>query len=144
MTGPSSSPLGRILCAPFTRRTWAELAYSIVSALLDVGALVFIVPMLVNGLLWAASAPGVRKLGAANRFLARELLGEDVPAPPRLRSMLCFKVRTPDAGRLAGSVAAAGGKVRVWETKPGVTVRKLSQARITEVAAEAGITIDEM
>ena len=70
MTGPSSSPLWRILCAPFTRRTWAELAYLIVSALLDVGALIFIVPMLVNGLLWAASAPGVRKLGAASRFLA--------------------------------------------------------------------------
>ena len=36
MTGPSSSPLRRILCAPFTRRAWAELAYSVVSALLDV------------------------------------------------------------------------------------------------------------
>ena len=58
MTGPSSSPLWRILCAPFTRRTWAELAYSIVSALLDVGALLFILPMLVNGLLWGASSPG--------------------------------------------------------------------------------------
>lgn len=80
MTGPSSSPLRRILCAPFTRRTWAELAYSVVSALLDVGALVFIVPFLANGALWAASAPGVRKLGAASRRLARELLGEDVPA----------------------------------------------------------------
>ena len=57
MTGPSSSPLLRILRAPFTRRAWAELAYSIVSALLDVGALVFIVPMLFNGALWAASAP---------------------------------------------------------------------------------------
>ena len=86
MTGPSSSPLRRILRAPFTRRTWAELAYSIVSALLDVGALVFIVPMLLNGALWAASAPGVRKLGVAGRFLARTLLGENVSPPPPLRT----------------------------------------------------------
>jgi signal transduction histidine kinase len=41
-------------------------------------------------------------------------------------------------------VAAAGGKIRVWETKPGVTVRKLPLDRITELAAEAGITIDEV
>ena len=86
MTGPSSSPLWRILCAPFTRRTWAELAYWIASAVLDVGALVFILPTLVNGLLWGLSSPGVRKLGAASRFLARELLGDDVPAPPDRKS----------------------------------------------------------
>ena len=29
----------------------------------------------------------------------------------------------------------------VWETKPGVTVRKLTPERVTELAAEAGITI---
>jgi hypothetical protein len=92
MTGPdraSSSPLRRILRAPFTRRTWNELAYSVVSALLDVGALVFIVPTLATALLWAASAPVVRKLGKASRFLARGLLGEDVPAPPRPRPAAC-------------------------------------------------------
>ncbi len=147
MTGPdqgSSSPRRRILRAPFTRRTWDELAYSAASLLLALGALIFIVPTLVNGLLWALSAPGVRKLGAASRFLARELLGEDVPAPPQLRSIVSYKVRTKDAARLAGSVAAAGGKIRVWETKPGVTVRKLPLDRITELAAEAGITIDEV
>src|SRR5690348_7896529 len=121
MTGPSSSPLWRILYAPFTRRTWAELAYWIVSALLDVGALVFILPTLVNGLLWAASAPGVRKLGAASRFLARELLGDDVPAPPRLRSIEAFMVRTPHSTRLATSASAAGAEVRIWETKAGIT-----------------------
>jgi signal transduction histidine kinase len=145
MTGPdqgSSSPLRRILRAPFTRRTWDELAYSVSSLLLALGALIFIVPTLVNGLLWALSAPGVRNLGAAGRFLARELLGEDVPAPPRLRSIVSYMVRTQDAARLAGSVAAAGGKVRVWETKPGVTIRKFPLDRITELAAEAGITID--
>jgi hypothetical protein len=145
MTGPdqgSSSPLRRILRAPFTRRTWDELAYSVSSLLLALGALIFIVPTLVNGLLWALSAPGVRNLGAAGRFLARELLGEDVPAPPRLRSIVSYMVRTQDAARLAGSVAAAGGKVRVWETKPGVTIRKFPLDRITELAAGSGITID--
>src|ERR1700761_8789042 len=147
MTGPdqgSSSARRRILRAPFTRRTWDELAYSAVSLLLALGALIFIVPTLVNGLLWALSAPGVRKLGAASRFLVRELLGEDVPAPPQLRSIVSYKVRTKDAARLAGSVAAAGGKIRVWETEPGGTVRKLPLDRITELAAEAGITIDEV
>ena len=58
MTGPVSSPLRRILRAPFTRRTWNELAYSASSLLLTVGALMFIVPTLANGLLWALSAPG--------------------------------------------------------------------------------------
>jgi signal transduction histidine kinase len=147
MTGPdqgSSSPLRRILRAPFSRRTWDELAYSVSSLLLALGALIFIVPMLANGLLWALSAPGVRKLGAANRFLARKQLGEDVPTPPRLRPALIFKVRTPAAARLAVIADAAGGKVRVWETKPGITVRKLSPDLIAELAAEARITIDKM
>ena len=82
MTGRPGSWLRRVLRAPFTRRTWAELAYAIVSFPLAVGAFVFTVPTLLNGPLWAASAPGVRKLGAAHRSLARTLLGEDVP-PPR-------------------------------------------------------------
>jgi hypothetical protein len=112
MTGPASSPLRRILRAPFTRRTWAELAYSIASALLDVGALVFIVPMLVNGALWAASAPGVRKLGAADRFLAYALLGENVPPPPPIRPNPRVQVRTPDAERLAALAEAEGAKVQ--------------------------------
>ena len=53
--------------------------------------------MLANGLLWALSAPAIRKLGAAGRFLARELLGEDVPAPPRLRPGTV--IQGADAGR---------------------------------------------
>jgi hypothetical protein len=71
LTRPVSSPLRRILRAPFTRRAWAELAYAIVSVPLAVGAFIFTVAMLPNGILWAASAPGIRKLGAASRFLAR-------------------------------------------------------------------------
>ena len=85
MTGRAGSWLRRVLRAPFTRRTWAELAYAIVSFPLAVGALVFTVPTLINGPLWAASAPGVRKLGAAHRSLTRTLLGEDIPPPPPLQ-----------------------------------------------------------
>ncbi|HEY0716180.1 MAG TPA: sensor domain-containing protein, partial [Streptosporangiaceae bacterium] len=144
MIRSARSPLGRVARAPFSRRTWAELVYALVSALLAVGAVAFIVPMLVNGLLWGASAPGVRRLNAAARFLARALLGDDVPAPPRLGSALIFMVRTPDAARLAVAVGEAGGQARVWETRPGVTVKKLPSPRITEVAAAAGAAIDAM
>ncbi len=144
MIQPASSPLRRIFQAPFSRRTWAELAYAFVSALLAAGAVIFIVPMLVNGLLWGLSASGVRKLSTAARSLDRALLGGDVPAPPQLRSMPIFMVRTPDAARLAVAAGAAGARIRVWDSKPGVTVKKLSRSRIAEVAATAGITIDEL
>ena len=127
MIRPASSPLRRIFQAPFSRRTWAELAYAFVSALLAAGAVIFIVPMLVNGLLWGLSASGVRKLSTAARSLDRALLGDDVPAPPQLRSMPIFMVRTPDAARLAVAAGAAGGRIRVWDSKPGVTVKKLSR-----------------
>ena len=49
MTGQAGSWLRRVLRAPFTRRTWAELAYAIASFPLAVGALVFTVPTLING-----------------------------------------------------------------------------------------------
>ena len=141
MTEPAASPAWG---APFAKRAWAELRYALVTLPLAVAAVVFIVPMLYNGILWAASADGVWKLGAASRFLARKLLGEDVPAPPRPRSVASHKVQTKDGARLATIVKEAGGKVRVWENKPGVTIRRLPPARIAEHAAAAGITIDEM
>ncbi len=65
MNGSARSPLRHVLRAPFSPRAWAELAYAVVSALFAVCALIFIVPTLVNGPMWALSAPGVRKLGAA-------------------------------------------------------------------------------
>jgi hypothetical protein len=51
------------------------------------------------------------------------------------------KVWTPDAARLAEAATAAGAKVRVWEQQSGLTVRGLTDARITDLAAEAGVTI---
>jgi signal transduction histidine kinase len=141
MTEPAGSPAWG---APFAKRAWAELRYALVTLPLSIVAVAFIVPMLYNGALWAASADGVWKLGAASRFLARKLLGVDVPVPPRPRSRLGYKVQTKDGTRLAKAAEEAGGKARVWEGKPGVSVRRLPPARITELAAAAGITIDEM
>jgi signal transduction histidine kinase len=142
MTGQAASPLRRVLRAPFTKLAWAELGYAIVTFPLAIVAVAYTVPMLYSGLLWAVSAPGLRKFGAASRYFARELLGEDVPGPPRLQSVVAFMVRTPDAARLAAVALAAEGKVRVWESKPGVTIRKLPLSRIVELAAEAGVAIE--
>jgi signal transduction histidine kinase len=141
MTEPAASPAWG---APFAKRAWAELRYTLVTLPLSIAAVAFIVPMLYNGLLWAASAEGVWKFGAASRFFARKLLGEDLPVPPRPRSAVSYKVNTKDGARLATVAEEAGGKARVWETKPGVTVRRLPPSRIAELAAEAGVTIDEM
>jgi signal transduction histidine kinase len=144
MAGSAASPLRSVLRAPFTKRAWAELCYALATLPLALAAVAFTVPMLANGLLWGASAAGLRKFGAASRFLARELLGEDVPAPPQLRSVPGFKVKTTEAGRLSVAAAAAKGKAHVWDTRPGVTIWRLPQSRIAEIAAEAGITIHEI
>jgi signal transduction histidine kinase len=137
----AASLLRAVLRAPFTKRAWAEVRYTLATFPLALAAVAYTLPMLENGFFWAVSAPGLRKFGAGSRFLARELLGEDVPAPPRLRSVPGFKVETPDAKRLAEVAVEAKGKARTWETKAGVTVTRLSRSQITELAAEAGITI---
>ena len=146
MTGPVARSLYAVLKAPFTKRTWTELAHTLATFPLAVAAFVFIVLTIPNGPLWGASAPGVRKFGAGSRALARELLGEDVPAPPQLRSALYFMVKTTEGKRLAEVTEAAGGKARVWPRpeKPGVSVRRLPSSRVVELAAEAGIAIDEI
>jgi hypothetical protein len=144
MARPATAPLRRILGAPFSRRTWSELAYTVVSALLAVCALIFIVPTLASGLLWGLSAPGVRKFGARSRQLARGLLGEVVADPPPPRLALYFKVRTPEAGRLAVVALGAGGRVRVRDNQLGLTIRKLSPSRIAELAAGEGLGIGEI
>jgi len=144
MTEPAASSLGRVIAAPFTRRTWSEVGHALVSFPLAVAALAFIVPMLENGIFWAVSAGVVRRGGAGARFLARRLLGEDIPEPPPFRPLYLLKVATADAAAataLAKAVTAAGGKAREWETKPGVTTKRLPQARVAELAAGAGITI---
>jgi signal transduction histidine kinase len=142
MTEPAASPSRHMIEAPFTKRTWSELGHALASFPLTIAALLFIVPMLENGALWAASTAGVRKLGAAARALARAQLGEDIPDPPPLRQAHFVKVASPDAAAVIGfaqAVAAAGGKARPWESSPGVTTRWLPLPRVAELAAEAGI-----
>src|SRR6516225_10159465 len=142
MTGRAGSWLRRFLRALFPRRTWAELAYAIVSFPIAVGALVFTVPTLINGPLWAASAPGVRKLGAAHRSLARALLGEDVSPPPPLRPYPVVHVRTPDADRLVALAEAKGAKV----TQSGNQVRiiGLPVSWVAELTTEERIAIHSL
>jgi signal transduction histidine kinase len=143
MTESAAPPLRQVIWAPFTQRAWSELGYAIVSLPLAVVAVAFIVPTLLNGPLWALSAAIVRQFGATARALARRLIGEDLPEPPPFQPLYRVKVATPDAVRLFEVAGKAGGKARVWETKPGVTVTRLTPERITELAAEAGITITE-
>jgi signal transduction histidine kinase len=148
MTESAASPLRRVIEAPLTRRAWSEVGHAFASFALTIAALAFIVPMLASGILWAASTTIVRKYGAVARSLARELLGEDIPTPPPVKRLLLLKVATPDAEtavRLYEAVNKAGGKARVWETKPQwVSVKWLPPARVTELAAEAGITVTEL
>ena len=137
----AASPLRHVMEAPFSRRAWNEVGYALASLPLALAAIVFIVPTLINGPMWALSTDGVRKFGATARALARELLGEDIPEPPPVQPVYRMKVATPDAIRLFQVADKAGGKARVWETKSGVTLWKLTPERVTELAAEAGITI---
>lgn len=139
MTPPAASPLRRMIRAAFGRRAWAEACYAAASLPVTVAAVIYTAITLEHGFLWAMSASGMRKLAAANRFLARVLLGYEVAAPPPLSRAPGFKVRTPDAARLAAAVRAAGGSAREWETRPGVTVRNLPASAVTELAAAAGI-----
>jgi signal transduction histidine kinase len=142
MAGATSSLLRRILLAPFTRRTWAELAYAIVSLPLAVASLVFTLPTLVNGALWAASAPGVRKLGATNRYVARTLLDENVAPPPPLQPRPYVRLRSPDAARLASLAEAEGAKVERSDTQ--LRIIGLPVSRIAELTAEERIVIHAM
>jgi signal transduction histidine kinase len=137
----SAAPLRHVIEARFTRRAWSEVGYVLASLPLAFAAVAFIAATLVNGPMWALSTPAVRKLGAAARALARQLLGEDIPAPPPVSPLHRVKVVTPDAIRLFEVASKAGGKARVWDTKRGVTVTRLTPERLTELAAEAGITV---
>jgi signal transduction histidine kinase len=92
-------PVTRVLRAPFTRRAWAEFAYAIAGLPLGIAGFAFTVATLAAGAgltltvtgilvgppLAAASSLGARGLGAANRGLARGLLGVRVAAPPPFR-----------------------------------------------------------
>lgn len=141
MTGPAASLLRRVLTAPFSRRTWAEFWYVLVSVPLAVAGFAFTVATVAPPLLAAVSAPGVRKFGDASRRLARGLLGEDVPAAPRLRPEPHVHVRTPDAARLAALAAAEGARVRQRGSRARIS--GLPASRVAELASENHIAISE-
>jgi signal transduction histidine kinase len=141
MTGPAGSRLRRVLTAPFSRRTWAELWYLLLSVPLAVAGFAFTVATAVPPLLAAVSAPVVRKFGDASRGLARELLGEDVPAPPPLRPEPHVHVRTPDAARLAALAVAEGARVRQRGSRAKIS--GLPASRVAELASGNHIAISE-
>jgi signal transduction histidine kinase len=78
--------------APFTRRSWRELLYALVSFPLGVFGFAFVMATLFFGtflsiilvglVVLASSTLGVRQLGALNRYLVRRFLDEDVLPPP--------------------------------------------------------------
>jgi signal transduction histidine kinase len=146
MTGPATSPLRRLLKAPFTKRAWAEIWYALATLPVAIAAVAFLVPMLLNGPFWALSAPVARKLADRSRVLAWRLLGEQVPPPPQLHRMSVVRVRTPDAGRLSVLVTKAGGTARQWAFNygGGISVYRLPSSRIAELAAGEDITIRDM
>lgn len=89
-----SFAFARALREPFTRRSWAEVAYAFAGlplALVGFAAVVVPValltpPAIVVGLpLVAASSAGVRRLGMASRALALRLLGLPVAEPASFR-----------------------------------------------------------
>ena len=83
-----------MLREPFTRRSWAEVAYALAGLPLALGGLVAVVvplaltvpPLIVAGLpLAAMSTSGVRRLGGVARTLASRLLGLSVAGPAPFR-----------------------------------------------------------
>jgi len=140
MTGPAASPLRGVLTAPFSRRTWAEFWYVLLSVPLAVAGFAFTVATVVPPLA-AVSAPGVRRFGDASRGLARGLLGEDVPAPPPLRPEPHVHVRMPDAARLAALAVAEGARVRQRGSRARIS--GLPASRVAELASEHHIAISE-
>ncbi|HEY0938370.1 MAG TPA: sensor domain-containing protein [Trebonia sp.] len=141
MAEPVTAPRRSVFAAPFARRAGTEIGYALASFGLALTALVFLVPTLANGILWALSTDGVRRFGAAARSLARALPGEELPAAPPLRPQHRVKVATPDPIGLFQAVIKAGGKARVWDNRSGVTVTLLPLPRVSELAAEAGVTV---
>jgi len=139
MAAVTGSPVRRALAAPFTRRAWAELGYALISFPLSLGAFVFSLVSLHNGFFIAGSAPVLRKLGDTNRYLARRILGEDIPAPPPMEPRTYAHVRTPDAERLAALAKAEGANVKQRGNR--VRITGLPITRIAELAADEHIVV---
>jgi signal transduction histidine kinase len=134
----------RFLRATFTRRAWADLWYVIAGfPLAAVGfaadALTFVHPILI-----AVSMPAMRKLGEANRSLARQLAGERVPPPPPMRVEPHVHLRTPDQARLTVLVTARGGRVRHRGGRCRLQITGMPAARLAGLAKTENIAVSDI
>jgi signal transduction histidine kinase len=102
---PPALTVARILREPFTRRSWAEIGYTLAGLPLTLAGLLCVLvplaltvpPLIMAGLpLTAISSSAVRRLGSAARALASRLLGLTVaePDPPRPEADLLGRTRS--------------------------------------------------
>jgi signal transduction histidine kinase len=140
----SATPiLRRVLLAPFTRRSWAELGYAIVSLPIALaGFFVTVVPF-AHVVLLFVSTPAVRWFGSVNRRVLHRLLGEQVPAPPPMRLDPHLHVTTTEPTRLAALVSAAGGQVR-RQNATKVKVTGLTAGQLAQLAGAETVAIEEL
>jgi len=140
---PATPKARRILLMPFSRRSRAEFRYAIVSLPVAIAGYLTTAGTFVHPLLVFVSTPVMREFGAINRHVLHRLLGERVPPPPPMRVARHLHVRTPEATRLTGLVAAAGG--RVQERNAGkLKITGLTAGRLAELAAREQVAIEEL
>jgi len=92
---PAGGTAGRLLRAPFTRRTWVEGLYALVGVVLGAVGFICVAAALYAGALLAvtfvglpliaAALRGARRIVGLHRDLARRLLGVEVGTPAPLR-----------------------------------------------------------
>jgi signal transduction histidine kinase len=140
--GPVISAVGRIVRAPFSRGSWTDLRYALVSLPLAIGGFAFTVIQFTHPLLLLVCTPPVRGLGTANRRLARQFLDERIPPPPPMRVKPHVHAKSADAARLASLLSADGGQVKLKSRR--VEVTGVAAARVAELAARGGIAITEL
>jgi signal transduction histidine kinase len=139
---PAGSILGRVVRAPFSRRTRADLGYVVVSFPLAVGGFVATFVSFIHPVLLFVCTPVARGLGTAHRRLAARFLGERIAAPPRLRLRPHVHLKSPVADRLATPISAAGGTVRLHPGRLKVT--GMSVRQVADLAAAEQVPIEEL
>jgi signal transduction histidine kinase len=141
--GAARPSLRSLLRAPFTRRTWSDLGYALISFPLAVAGFWFTAVPFAHPLLLFVSTPGVRGLATANRDLAGRFLGDRIPAPPPMRLHPHVHVKSPAAGRLAIAICAAGGTV-TRQSGSKLKVAGIAASQLAKLAAAEGIAIEEL
>jgi signal transduction histidine kinase len=139
---PGRGSVRRLLRARFTRRAWVDVGYAIISAPVGVAGFACMVVMSVHPLLLLVSTPVARGLGTVNRWLAGQILGEQVPPPPPMRTEPYVRAKSPDAARLATLASAEGGTVKLRRGR--LEVAGVPASRVAELAASKQIAIEEL